>query len=197
MANPEAKMEPTKADGAEPDRDDDAVEPASISGKSKVEPNHKEFKMGEVLFKQGAKGGDLFFIKKGLVELKVRDGESGNERTVATVKERSVLGTMSFLEGEPRSATAVCKTDVTCVVVTQTHREKLLKQVPPWFKVLLKDLSGNLRLLNEQHVRTVAENEILHKRVKIMKARLGEDKEAAETDPESAPEGEQGKSKAS
>ena len=185
MADPEVKIELTESNQAELDRVEASIQPAPARAKSKVDANIKEFKTGDVLFKQGTKGGDLFFIKKGSVELNVRDAESGNERVIATVNERSVLGTMSFLEGEPRSATATCKTDVTCVLVTQTHRENLLKQVPAWFKVLLKDLSGNLRSLNEQHVRVVAENEILQKRVKIMKAKLGEGKDSTEGDKES------------
>lgn len=142
----------------------------------------KEFPQGHVLFKQGTKGGELFFIKEGSVDLVVRNPETGEDRRVAQAKERSVLGTMTFLEGEPRSATAICTTPVKCSIVDQIQREKLLAQVPPWFKVLLKDLSGNLRRLNEEFVALSVKHEILEKRFKILKAKAAKDDPKAAAD---------------
>ena len=74
------------------------------------------FGIGQVLFKQGEKGGDLYFIKTGQIELTVRS-EAGETAVVAVLGERSVIGTMSFLEGEPRSATAKCLSEVKAVVI--------------------------------------------------------------------------------
>ena len=140
----------------------------------KPETKHTEFEKGSLLFKQGSRGGELFFIKEGEVELIVRDTESMTERVVAQVGENSVLGTMTFLEGEARSATARCLTAVKAIVVGQIQREKLLTQVPLWFKVLLKDLSSNLRNLNEEYVRNASKNEVLEKRIALMKSRFKE-----------------------
>ena len=74
---------------------------------------------GQVLFRQNEKGGDLYFIKTGTVELSVRDEETGTEAIVATIGDRSVIGTMSFLEGAPRSATAIAKGEVKLVRVSE------------------------------------------------------------------------------
>jgi len=162
----------------------------------KAETKHSEFGKGDILFKQGSKGGELFFIKEGEVELIVRDAETMSERVVARVGENSVLGTMTFLEGEARSATARCVSPVKAIVVGQIQREKLLTQVPVWFKVLLKDLSSNLRHLNEEYVRLAAKHEVLEKRVALMKSRLketaaaggpAEAAEATDTDQDEAP----------
>ncbi len=129
------------------------------------------FGIGQVLFKQGEKGGDLYFIKSGQVELTVRS-EAGETAVVAVLGERSVIGTMSFLEGEPRSATAKCLTEVKAVVVKQGVRERLLATIPKWFFVVVKDLSGNLRKLDEKYANLLAENETLKKRVDFMKKKL-------------------------
>lgn len=128
------------------------------------EPNETTIGQGQTLFRQGEKGGELFFIKSGKVELTVRD-ENGNSAVVATVGDKSVLGTMSFLEGDTRSATATALTEVKCVVVNQAQREKLLKTVPPWFAVLVKDLSSSLRRINGDYAQLKAENELLKKRL--------------------------------
>lgn len=131
-----------------------------------AEPNEQTFGQGQTLFRQGEKGGELFFIKEGKVELSVRSDETGQSAVVATVGSKSVLGTMSFLESEPRSATAKCLTEVKAVVINDMQREKLLKTVPSWFAVLVKDLSSSLRRLNEEFAALKAENETLKKRVK-------------------------------
>ena len=107
--------------------------------------------VGQVLFKQGEKGGKLYFIKSGEVELLVKNSENSGEAVVAKVGPQSVLGTMTFLENEPRSATAKVTEEVKCLEVNEIMREKLLASVPNWFKVLLKDLSGNLRNLNNEY----------------------------------------------
>ena len=140
----------------------------------KAESKLTEFEKGSLLFKQGSRGGELYFLKEGEVELIVRDPETMSERVVAHVGENSVLGTMTFLEGEERSATARCVTAVKAIVVGQIQREKLLAQVPLWFKVLLKDLSSNIRNLNEEYVRLVAKHEVLEKRIALMKTRFKE-----------------------
>ena len=129
------------------------------------EPTEKVFGQNQTLFRQGEKGGDLYFIKSGKVELTVRDNDSGESAVVAVVGDKSVLGTMSFLEGDVRSATAKCLTEVHAVVIQEGQREKLLKTVPAWFSVLVKDLSASLRRLNVEFAHLKSENELLKKRV--------------------------------
>jgi CRP-like cAMP-binding protein len=132
------------------------------------EPTDTTFGQGQFLFRQGEKGGELFFIKAGKVEVSVRT-EGGEAAVVATVGEKSVLGTMSFLENDPRSATAKAITEVKAVVINQAQREKLLKTVPAWFAVLVKDLSSSLRRLNVEFATVKAENETLKKRLEAYK----------------------------
>lgn len=138
-----------------------------------AEPNDTVFGQGQTLFRQGEKGGELFFIKAGQVELSVRS-ESGEHAVIAVVGEKSVLGTMSFLENDPRSATAKAVTEVKAVVVNQAQREKLLKSIPTWFGVLVKDLSSNLRRTNLEFAQMKAENERLKKRVEALRKKAGE-----------------------
>lgn len=130
---------------------------------------------GQTLFRQGEKGGELFFIKSGKVELTVRNEATGESAIVATLGDRNVLGTMSFLEGEPRSATAKALTEVKAVLINQAQRERLLKTVPAWFQVLVKDLSGSLRRLNIEFTTLKAENELLKKRLEKFKSQAKEE----------------------
>jgi CRP/FNR family transcriptional regulator, cyclic AMP receptor protein len=144
-----------------------------------LEQKTTAFGSGQTLFRQGEKGGDLYFIKSGKIELSVRNEDTGKEAVLATLGERSVLGTMSFLEGEPRSATAKCVTDVQAIVISQGQRERLLKTIPSWFHVLVKDLSSTVRRLNSQYTDLKSENDKLQKRLNIKEKRDAEEQAAA------------------
>lgn len=122
---------------------------------------------GRTLFKQNEKGGDLYFIKAGHVILTVRDEKTGAEATVAELGPKSVIGTMSFLEGDPRSATATAKTEVTYVMINQAQRDTLLGTVPAWFRVLVKDLSASMRRLNESFIKLKADYTLLEKKAEV------------------------------
>ena len=144
-----------------------------------TDPKETVFGAGQELFRQGEKGGELYFVKSGEVELTVRDEGTGKEAVIAVLGAKSVLGTMSFLEGDDRSATGKCKTEVRCVVINQAQREKLLKTIPGWFQVLVKDLSTNLRRIDNKYSKLVGENETLQKRFDVLQKKMKEAEEEA------------------
>ena len=59
-------------------------------------------------------------------------------------------------------------------MIDQFQREKLLKTIPKWFHVLVKDLSATLRRQNGQFAELKKERDNLEKRVKLLTARLDE-----------------------
>lgn len=128
---------------------------------------------GRTLFKQGDKGGDLYFILEGQVELTVKD-PAGNEVVVATLGNKSVIGTMSFLEGDPRSATAIAKTEIKYLLISQQQRDKLLQSIPTWVQVLIKDLSKNMRRLNDNFAKIKTDAELIEKRLKVKEKQKAE-----------------------
>jgi CRP/FNR family cyclic AMP-dependent transcriptional regulator len=125
------------------------------------------FGQGQELFREGAKSTELYYIMQGSIELSVLDAKTGQPVVVAQLSDRSVLGTMSFLEGQPRSATAKCISEVKAIVVTQTQREQLLKSIPTWLPVLIKELSNNLRNLNKQFADLSVAHEIAKDRIEL------------------------------
>ncbi len=135
------------------------------------------FGAGQELFRQGETGGELYFVQKGKVELTVFNKDSGESAVVATISEKAVLGTMSFMEGEPRSATAKALTDVECIIVTQVQREKMLAEIPTWFKILVKDLSGNLRQINAKYIELQNLNQAMERKIQALMRKTGEKSE--------------------
>ncbi len=87
--------------------------------------NSRDFKAGEAIFQYGDPGGEIFILRNGSVEVYV-ESTDGEKIILAENEKGDVLGELSFLDGGPRTATAVARED------TQTlsmHRERLLEFV--------------------------------------------------------------------
>jgi uncharacterized membrane protein len=87
--------------------------------------NSRDFKAGEAIFEYGDPGGEIFIVRNGRVELFVESAD-GEKIILAESERGDVLGELSFLDGGPRTATALARED------TQTlsmHRERLLEFV--------------------------------------------------------------------
>ena len=76
-----------------------------------VQSSLREFKAGEIIFKQGDVGRELFVVKSGKVELRV------GSHVLDTLSSQNIFGELALIDAAPRSATAVALTDVTLVAV--------------------------------------------------------------------------------
>ena len=127
---------------------------------------------GQTLFKEGAKCDVIYFIKTGQVEISRLDEETGKKVVLQVLGPESVVGTMAFLLGLERSATAVCLTEVKCIEIKEAQRETLLKQVPPWLKSMLKDLVGIIKGQNEKYLEAQRLIQSLENKVKKLTKKL-------------------------
>ena len=98
-----------------------------------------EFPAGAVLTRQGASGGLAFVIASGSAEV-VRGG-----RRLARLGPGDVVGELSLIDGEPRSATVRALTDMEVLEVSAEDLRRLLRKVPTVVRKLLEALSERLR----------------------------------------------------
>jgi CRP-like cAMP-binding protein len=77
-------------------------------------------KKGAILFKEGDIGDALLVVLEGQVEVTKRGA------SLAKLDSGAVLGEMSLLDGDSRSATATALTDVKYLKISSTRFEKLL-----------------------------------------------------------------------
>lgn len=82
----------------------------------------RDLKSGEYIFNYGDPGGELFIIRSGRVELFV-EASDGERITLAENEKGDVIGELSFLDGGPRTATALAREDT---AVLTMHRDRLL-----------------------------------------------------------------------
>ncbi|HUC36186.1 MAG TPA: cyclic nucleotide-binding domain-containing protein [Acidimicrobiales bacterium] len=94
---------------------------------------------GTVLTRQGATGGIAFVIASGRAEV-TRDG-----RRLATLGPGDVVGELSLIDGEPRSATVTATSDLEVLELDRRDLVKLLRKAQPVVRKLLESLAQRLR----------------------------------------------------
>lgn len=94
---------------------------------------------GTVLTRQGQAGGLAYVIADGRAEV-VR----GNRR-LAVLGPGDVVGELSLIDGEPRSATVRALTDLDVLEISAQDLNRLLKRAPSVRRKLLEALSERLR----------------------------------------------------
>jgi CRP/FNR family cyclic AMP-dependent transcriptional regulator len=105
-----------------------------------------EIKMtaGTVIVDQGQTGHEAFVVVDGSVTVK------RNGRKIATLGEGAIVGELSLLDHGPRTATAVCETDCTLLVLSQRTFLAVVDDVPALSHKLLASLAGRIRELDRQ-----------------------------------------------
>lgn len=116
----------------------------------------KQLNTGEVLFKDGDPGDEMYLIKSGKIRISKSAGDV--EKTLAVLKEGDFFGEMSVIDGSPRSATASAVEPAELVIF---DREVFMNQVRenPLIEYVLHTLIRRLRETDEQIKYLLIKNE--------------------------------------
>lgn len=100
---------------------------------------------GTLIVDQGQTGREAFVIMSGDVTVK------RNNRKVATLGPGDVVGELSLLDHGPRTATAICETDCTLLVIDQRRFLSVIDDVPAISHKLLASLASRIRAMDRQY----------------------------------------------
>ncbi|MEZ5787138.1 MAG: cyclic nucleotide-binding domain-containing protein [Xanthobacteraceae bacterium] len=103
----------------------------------------RSFKAGDIIFREGDAGTEVFVVKSGRVE--VRNGE----RLLDELSDHDLFGEMALVDTSPRSATAVAKTDVEVVPLTEKQFVYLVGEVPYFALKVMRVMARRLRAQNQ------------------------------------------------
>jgi NTE family protein len=103
----------------------------------------RRFAPGDVVCRTGDPGDSLFLIADGLARVLIED-RGGEPRTVARLRRGDVIGEMSLLTGEPRSATVIAATETTALELAQADFASLIARYPHILANLTRILSRRL-----------------------------------------------------
>jgi CRP/FNR family transcriptional regulator, cyclic AMP receptor protein len=102
----------------------------------------REFKAGEIIFKEGDAGAEFFVIHSGKVDIRL-----GN-RQLGSLGDHDIFGEMALIDTAPRSATAVAATDVKIVPIGEKQFLFLVSQTPHFALNVMRTLARRLRTQN-------------------------------------------------
>jgi CRP/FNR family transcriptional regulator, cyclic AMP receptor protein len=97
---------------------------------------------GQSIFKEGQPGDQMYVVLEGEVDLLI------NGKLVETLGEGGVLGEMALLDSEPRTASAVARTDCKLVPVTQKRFHLLVQHTPDFALQIMRVMAGRLRSMD-------------------------------------------------
>ena len=97
---------------------------------------------GQVIFEFGQARDFMYIVKKGEVDIVVRD------EVVETVGEDGFFGEMALIDHSPRSATAIAKTDCTLIKINERQFLFLVQETPFFAIIMMRTMAGRIRRRN-------------------------------------------------
>lgn len=103
------------------------------------EPDVRSFAAGDVIFAEGQAGDSMYAVIDGEVEIRKRD------KVIDTISPGDVFGEMALIDQEPRSASAIARSDCRVVAVGQKRFTLLVQQTPYFALQIMHVLADRLR----------------------------------------------------
>jgi len=107
----------------------------------------REYRAGDVLFREGEKGELMFVVQTGLVRISKQ--LQGMDRTLATFGRGEFLGEMAILNEKPRTATATVVEDARLLVIDAKTLETMISNSHEIALRLIKKLALRLDAADE------------------------------------------------
>lgn len=106
----------------------------------------KKYADGEVVFKQGDTGNEMYIVRSGKV--KIFRTKDGKETMLAHLKPDDFFGEMAFFGDQPRSASVVAVGETTLQVVDKRAFMHLIKAPVVWS--IMEKMSDRIREIDDK-----------------------------------------------
>jgi CRP-like cAMP-binding protein len=108
------------------------------------ESNTVTFKQGETIFKKGDPATGAYVVQSGEVEIQI------HEHHTEIMECGDLFGEMALISREPRSATAIAKTDVKLVPIDEKRFLFMVGETPNFAITVMRAMAQRLRNENEE-----------------------------------------------
>ena len=109
--------------------------------------SRKSFPKGTVIFRQGDAASTAYLIEEGEVELFV--GDNDDRYVLDTLGPNGLFGELALIDKGLRSATAVAKSELTCLILHEQDLDRVLDRADPFLLKLMRVLSKRVRSTNK------------------------------------------------
>jgi CRP/FNR family cyclic AMP-dependent transcriptional regulator len=118
----------------------------------------REFKDGELIFKEGDEDRDLFIIQEGTVQ--IRKATNAGEIILAELLRGDFFGDMALLQNIPRFASAYSKGNCKVLVLQQGGFLLKIRRDPTFAFEMLQQLSARVKISSEKFLEAVHSGKI-------------------------------------
>jgi len=118
----------------------------TTSTKDPVKDSSAGYPAGEVIFRQGELGTDMFIIQDG--EVQIIKHIADESHVLSKLEKGDFFGEMAILESVPRTADAVAVTDVKVLVINGARFDDMLRKNPEIAVRIIRKYSQRLREAN-------------------------------------------------
>lgn len=105
------------------------------------------YKAGESIFKEGDASKCMYLVNSGVISVRKKKGARMVE--LAKIKEKEILGELSFLDRQPRNATAVAVTACSLLEIPFDSLDAEYSKVPDYIRKIVIAVSERLRAADE------------------------------------------------
>ncbi len=100
----------------------------------------------QYLIREGEESTEMYYLQSGTLAVFKRKGDQ--EFQIGSIISGELVGELSFLDKNPRSASVKAMGDCVLVVVPLAKLEHTLSTMPKWFSALINTLVDRLRKAN-------------------------------------------------
>ena len=100
----------------------------------------------QILLNEGEKSHCMYWVQSG--QLLVTKKRQGEDVTLGHIYSGELVGEISFLDSESRSATVKALTNSELIEIPQDTIDAIFKTQPKWLEILVKTLAERLRKAN-------------------------------------------------
>jgi CRP-like cAMP-binding protein len=118
----------------------------TTGGKDLVKDSSTNYAAGDVIFRQGELGTEMFIIQEG--EVNIVKQINGESHTLSHLEKGDFFGEMAVLESVPRTADAVAATDVRALAINGARFDEMLHKNPEVAVRIIRKYSKRLREAN-------------------------------------------------
>jgi len=135
------------------------LQPDELSSLRQI-TQERQFAGGSEIFREGAPGDGVYFVKSGQVEI---SGfvSSGAHQVFSCLGPGEIFGEMAVIEERPRSASARAVTATAVYFIPRAEMLALIQRSPGLAFNLLQEISSRLRQFNQLHLREMVQAESL------------------------------------
>lgn len=107
----------------------------------------QSFKAGTYIFREGDVESHFYIIESGEVNIVTKD-KTGQSIVVAKLFSGDSFGEFALIDNTPRTASALAKTDITLMRISEQGYQTMLSELPIWASCMLKSFSSRILAMN-------------------------------------------------